>query len=54
MRSAGQSQSADFQAMHKQSESLMSVAMLILLAATIFLPAVCRALYAPRKSSVAD
>lgn len=54
MRSAGQSQSAAFQAMHKQSESLMSVAMLILFAATILLPAVCRALFAPRKSSIAD
>jgi uncharacterized membrane-anchored protein len=54
MRSAGQSQSAAFQAMHKQSESLMSVAMLILLAATILIPAVCRALFAPRKSSAAD
>jgi hypothetical protein len=53
MRGAGQSQSADFQAMHKQSESLMSVAMLILLAATILIPAVCRALFAQRKSTAA-
>ena len=51
MRSAGQSQSAAFQAMHKQSESLMSVAMLILLVATILIPAVCRALYTPRRST---
>jgi uncharacterized membrane-anchored protein len=56
MRIAGQSQSADFKALHKQSESLMSVMMLILFAATVFVPAVCRALYAPlRKSgSLAD
>jgi glucan phosphoethanolaminetransferase (alkaline phosphatase superfamily) len=54
LRSAGQSQSADFQAMHKQSVNLMSGAMFILLAGTILIPAVCRALFAPRKSSAAD
>src|SRR5258706_5114212 len=56
LRIAGQSQSADFKSLHKQSESLMSVIIVILFGATLFVPAVCRALYAaPRKaSSLAD
>jgi uncharacterized membrane-anchored protein len=48
LRLAGQSKSADFQSLHKQSENLMSVVILIMFAATLALPAVCRSLYAPR------
>jgi uncharacterized membrane-anchored protein len=47
LRIAGQSQSADFKSLHKQSESLMSVVILILFAAALLLPKFCRALLGP-------
>ena len=54
LRLAGQSKSADFQSLHKQSENLMSVVILIMFVATLVVPAVCRSLYAPRAKSGSD
>jgi hypothetical protein len=54
LRIAGQSQSADFQTLHKQSERLMTGVIAILFVATLVVPAVCRALYAPRVGTESD
>jgi len=47
LRLSGQSKSADFQTLHKQSEHLMTIVMVILLLATLALPALCRRLALP-------
>ena len=54
MRLAGQSKSVDFQSLHKQSERLMSVVILIMFVATLVLPAVWRSLYVSRAKSTSD
>jgi uncharacterized membrane-anchored protein len=54
LRIAGQSQSPDFQTLHKQSERLMTAAILVVLAATLMLPALCRALYTARPTDESD
>jgi uncharacterized membrane-anchored protein len=54
LRIAGQAQSADFQTLHKQSERLMTAVIVVVLAATFMLPALCRALYTARPTAESD
>ena len=52
LRKSGQSQSASFQLLHKQSEHLMTGLTLVLLLATLLLPPFCRAVLGrPRSDS---
>lgn len=52
LRLSGQAESPEFKTLHKQSENLMTALMVVLFAATLLLPAFCRALLAPKEPKV--